>query len=371
MIMNKRSLIRGTGLLALTSLLLTGCASTELPGSKNAGGTSTSETGTADYNTGDITQYCPDKPSKVGYAKGSYNTWVDITVAELKKEAAKCPTITDVIYADAHGDQQKAVSDVNSLAAQGVAAIVVQAEFGAAQIPSIAAANAAGIGTVPTISDPGGKVGVDYPAVITYDNDYFGKTWATWLNKTLGGKGTVVFLGGPAGAASSAGFFDGLSKGLKDYPGLKLAVDGVVDTSWDPGDKKRVMSGLLAQHGRIDAVVTDYGATDTGVIDAYLDAGLDLPALATLASANITGCEWEKHHFDLMTLDGSTSVSKIALRQALAATKGMKDPEPTKIQLPVFIDTVNGKEPKCEPDLPMDADLASSLSTDELKKLLG
>lgn len=369
MLRTRKSLTIGASVLAVAGLVLTGCASTETGSANDAA--AEDQTGTAEYGEGDITQFCPETDSKVAYAKGSNNTWTKIVLAELEDEAAKCDTISEVVFADAQNDQQKSISDLNSLVAQGVAAVVVQPEFGAAQIPSIAAANAAGVGTVPLISDPGGQVGTDYPAAVLYDNDYFGETQVSWLNEVLDGEGTVVFLGGIPGAASSKSFYDGVAKAMENYPGLEFAVEGVVDTNWDPGEKKRVMSALLAQHGRIDAVISDYGTTDTGVIEAYLEAGLELPALATNASANINGCQWEENNFDFLSLDGSTSVGRIALRQALAATLGVENPEPTRIQLPVFIDTANGKNPVCEADLPVDADLSSSLSTDELKELLG
>lgn len=369
MLRTRKSLTIGASVLAVAGLVLTGCASTETGTANDAA--AENQTGTAEYGEGDITQFCPETDSKVAYAKGSNNTWTKIVLAELEDEASKCDTITEVVFADAQNDQQKSISDLNSLVAQGVAAIVVQPEFGAAQIPSIAAANAAGVGTVPLISDPGGQAGVDYPVMVGHDFDYIGETQAAWLNEVLDGEGTVVFLGGIPGAASSKSFFDGFSKALEQYPGLTLVVDGVVDTNWDPGEKKRVMSALLAQHGRVDAVVSDYVTTDTGVIEAYLEAGLDLPALAGNASANVNGCQWEEHNFDFLSLDGTTSVGRIALRHALAATQGLENPEPSKVQIPVFIDTVKGKNPKCEPELPADADLSADLTIDQLKALLG
>lgn len=364
----RKSLLAGASFLALAALM-SSCASTEA--NPNGPGSGAQE-GTSEFGDGDITPYCPEEDSKVAFAKPSDNTWTQTVLAEIRDEASKCDTITEVIFANAQGDQQKAVSDIQSLVAQGVAAIVTIPDFGAAQIPSIAAANAAGVGTVPVISDPGGQVGIDYPTIVRYDYDYVGETQVKWLNDVLGGEGTIVFLGGTPGAASSKSTFDGVKRALEDYPGLTLVEDRVVDTNWDPGEKRRVVSGLLAQHGRIDAVITDYGAIDSAVIEAYLDAGLELPALATQASANVTGCTWEANNFPYLSLDGSTSLGRIGLRHALAASKGMTNPEPADgIQIPVFIDTENGKPPVCEPDLPGDADLSTSLTTEQLKELLG
>ncbi|MHC6229158.1 substrate-binding domain-containing protein [Arthrobacter sp. MMS24-T111] len=352
--------------LTAVALLATGCASTET----NTGAAAAQQTGATTFGTGDITQYCPKEPTKVAYAKGSNNSWTAITLAEIRDEASKCKTITDVIFTDAQGNQQQAVSDLNGLVAQGVKAIVVQPEFGQAQIPSIAAAHNAGVGIVPLISDPGGSPGTDYSQAVLQDYAGAGKDWADWLNKTVK-KGTVAFLGGTPGAASSASFFNGLKEALKQYPDLKLVSDSVIDTNWDAGQKKRVVSGLLAQHGRIDAVVSDYGLTDTGVIEAYKAAGVKLPALATLASGNANGCQWKQDNFQYLSLDETTTLGRIALRKALAAEQKIENNEPTTIRLPISIDTTAGKNPKCESTLPPDADLSSKLSVEQLKKLFG
>ncbi|MGP3534030.1 substrate-binding domain-containing protein [Microbacterium sp. RD1] len=367
-----RSQTRTLALLAAAAsavLVLAGCADTSATTSQGSGQAAEQE-GTAEYGDGDIAEFCPDEDTKVAYAKGSNNTWTRITLAEIEAEAALCDTISEVIFTDAQGDQQKAVSDLNSLVAQGVGAIVVQPEFGAAQIPSIAAANQAGIGTVPLVSDPGGQVPTDYPDRVLQDYDYMGEQWAEWLHENVG-EGTVAFLGGTPGAASSQSIFAGFQEALAKYPELTLVQPNVIDTNWDAGQKKRVVAGLLAQHGRIDAFVSDYILTDTGVIDAYKEAGVELPAILGLASGNVNGCQWEEENFPMFSFDGTTQLGRIALRKALAASQGTEDPEPSIVQLPVFIDTADGKNPLCEPDLPADADLSSTLSVDELKELLG
>ena len=57
--------------------------------------------------------------------------------------------VADVIYADAGGDEQKAISDLNGLVAQGVNVIVVNADSGAALLPAIQAATEAGVSVRP------------------------------------------------------------------------------------------------------------------------------------------------------------------------------------------------------------------------------
>lgn len=346
------------------ALVATGCAST----TETSAAPQANLDGATEFGTGNMEDFCPDEPMKVAYAKGSNNSWTRITLAEIRQEAAKCENITEVLFTDAQGNQQQAISDINGLVAQGVKAIVVQPEFGQAQLPSLRAAHEAGVGVVTLISNAGGTVGVDYADAVLEDTDASGRDWVQWLDKTIG-KGTVAFLGGTPGAASSAQFFDGVKKSMADYPDLKLVSDSVIDTNWEAGQKKRVVSGLLAQHGRIDAFITDFGLTDTGVIDAYKEAGLELPAIATNATGNANGCQWKEHNYDFLGLEETTTFGRIALRKAVAASQGIENPEPSVVRIPTVIDTTAGKDPKCEPGLPADVDLTSSLSVEELKAI--
>ena len=48
------------------------------------------------------------------------NSWRLVTTASGAEEAAKCPSITQYEYADGQGNTQKAISDINSMAARGI-----------------------------------------------------------------------------------------------------------------------------------------------------------------------------------------------------------------------------------------------------------
>ena len=52
------------------------------------------------------------------------NSWRLVTTASGQEEAAKCPSITEYVYADGQGNTQKAISDINSMAARGINAMV-------------------------------------------------------------------------------------------------------------------------------------------------------------------------------------------------------------------------------------------------------
>lgn len=368
---NHRKHLVAVGAVA-ASLAMASCASTVAPSQTSSAAAqaapATVATTPADIsNAYDITKLCGDKPMNIAFAKGTGNTDSQLVMGELMAEASKCPNVK-VRFVDAQGSQQKAISDINALVAQGIDGIITQPEFGEAQLPSMRAAVKAGVPVVTLISDPGGTIGTDMTDKVHQDFPALGQKWADWMNTNVKA-GKVVFLGGTPGAPSSKSFFDGLTAGLTKYPDLKLVQDSIVNTNWDAAEKKRVTAGLLAQHGRIDAVVSDYGWTDLGALDAYKDAGMKLPALVTVASANGDGCRWQQDEFPYLSIEGTTTLSRIALRKVIAAANKVEDPESSTVQLPAAIDTAGGKDPKCDKSLPLDANLSADLTSEQLKAI--
>lgn len=341
----------------LVAGLLAACGSSS--SSDSTGGSTGSATAS------DTAGLCPKKPIRVAFAKGAGDTWTKISLATLKDEAAKCKTIKDVLFTDAGGNQTKGIADINGLVAQGTDVLIVMPEFGPAQLPAMRAAVRAGTKVVAQIDDVDGKIGTDVSASVLVDTKKVGQQWADWLDKSVG-SGKVAFLGGIAGAQSSKQLFDALKEGLTKYPKLELVIDHVVDTDWNAGTRQRVMGGLLAKHGRIDAVVSDYGTIDYGTLNAYKQAGLELPALAAFASSNGTACYWKSTPFDYMSVDGQTTLIRQSLRAGLAAYNGNPASTPTIVDLPVTVDTKDAKNPKCDVALPDDAAIGSDLPADAL-----
>lgn len=316
----------------------------------------------------DVTKLCGDKPLKLAFPTGIANPWMKDVYQMILNESKKCPNIQDVQMVDAQVDQQKSVSDVNSLVAQGVNGIVTLPIFGQAQIPSFRNALKADVPVVTFIADSSGKPGTDVTAHVSQDLKTYGQGWADWLDKNLE-KGTVVFLGGAPGQPSSSDAFKAFSTGLAQYPDLKLVESEFQPTNNSTVEKKRVMTGLLAKHGRIDAVVTDAGAYDTAVLEAYKEAGMKLPFLANANSTNGVACSWQKENFPLFSWDGSQSLGVVAFRHMLAAVTGAPTSEPLMVKPIVSIDTIGGVDAKCDSSMSPDVDWSVTLTDAELRKV--
>ncbi len=375
--MSKNSRLRPkliAGAIAVCSLTAT-TACGELPTAGNGPGSSVAaEVVSAPFEgRPSITDFCGDKPIQVALADGfGGNSLRKIMRRQFELEAAKCPNITKTIYTDANSDPQKYASDINGLVAQGVNVIITLDDFGPAALPALRKATQAGVVVVPYKSNPGGMAGTDYEVFVSEDSNSVGKEWADWGARILHGKGQVAMLGGTPGNALSTAFLDGYKKAAPD--GLKLVQNDPITTNWTIAGMQQAVTGLLTQHADTGLLLADYGATIPAIARAYAAAGKPLVPIAVTASSNEVGCAWEglkakNPDFELLSIDGTGNVPKIALRKAVAAAQGLKDPESPLVKLSVFIDTKNGKMPTCNPALPPDADLSADLTPEQMKEV--
>jgi ribose transport system substrate-binding protein len=349
--------------------LLAACSSKSTP----ATGTSRTATSGAQQagSSGDITKLCGTKPMKVGFLKSvGGNSWVLQAAAEFKDEAKKCSNISTALFSQAINDQQKAISDINSFVAQGVNVIVISADYGAPELPAIRKATQAGVKVVAILGDAGGKAGTDFVDSVNFDTDYIGKSWAAFLNTHVK-TGTVAFLGGTPGNATSTSFFASFQKAMRAYPKIKIVENRVQDTNWDPAVRKKVMAGLLAKYGRTDAIASDFNGPDTGALQAYAAANMKPPTVVSITSNNAIGCSWAKTSYPFEVMNQTSSMTRLALRIGVAAYEGTTDSESALLRPKPADYLPGGKAPACNPALPPDADLSANLSPAQLSALFG
>lgn len=323
---------------------------------------------------GDITPLCGTKPAVVALVDGYGGAaWFKTTAEEFKDELSKCKNVTKVLYLNANGSQQKYNSDINSLVSQGVNVLVSFTHFGDASLPVLRSATKAGLTVVPFFAQIAGTPGKDYVAVVYQDPGPNGVMWADFLAKTVK-SGNVIFLGGPPGATSSQRFMDAFKAGLQKYPNLKLVESNYIVTNWNPVDTQKAIAGLIAKYGKIDGIASDYGLTTNAAIKAFEQAGLPIPAQATLASSNEINCKYLDYKkagkpWPYLSLDGTTTLARAAARRAMAAYSGVKPTEPLAWSPYAYVDSTKGVDPRCDTTLPPDADLSGQLSTSALKEL--
>src|SRR6188472_4466724 len=144
--------------------------------------------------------WCGPKKITLGLTDGfGGNSWRLVTTASARNEAAKCPSVKSLTYADGQGNTQKAISDIQGMVAKGVNALVVFPDAGKAILPALTSSYKAGVITVPYRVTPGGKAGVNYNVFIDTPFVNAGKDWGNWIKQVLPNGGNVLMLSGPQG----------------------------------------------------------------------------------------------------------------------------------------------------------------------------
>jgi ribose transport system substrate-binding protein len=174
-------------------------------------------------------------------------------------------------------------SDIRSLIAKGVKAIVFNPNDPNALNPALAEAHAAGIVTVAVdsyVTDPN--------TWNLYNNQVmYAELGAKWLFEQLGGKGTVWYTRGIAGNSADSDRDKGFQTILKQYPGIKIVPnDQGVFTGWDPATTTRITNDFIqsGQYDKIDGI----WASGMGkqIVDAIKAAG---KKFVPIADADIGG----------------------------------------------------------------------------------
>lgn len=332
----------------------TGSATTA---SSSAAGTSAANTAAqsataaqeiSDVGVSSSTSFCGTKKIVLGIHDGfGVNAWSQESLAAVRSEAALCPNVKTVV-AIGGGDLQKSISDVNSMVAQGVNALVLIPDFGQAQLKSIQNATKAGVKVVPWGANPGGVPGKDYVAYVDWSAPASGTRWAKWMVEALHGKGNVIFTGGPAGNPVGAEQLAAIVAVFKSHPGMKLLTGDTTwpVTNWDPATAQKVTSALLAKYPKIDGIISNYGTDALASARAFQAANRKLVPIATL-DANGLSCIYKKAGVPLATISSRNWLGRIAARKAIAAAEGQQDNEPSTYDLPFFEDSLHGKPLQC------------------------
>jgi ribose transport system substrate-binding protein len=309
---------------------------------------------------------------------GGLNAWSKASLAEAKAEAEKCDAIKKEIVVNAGFDPQKAISGLQGLISQGANAIVIIPDAGVcAELPAMRQATQRDVAVVPWAADGCGKVGTDYAAYIDWDAEAAGRAWAEWTFEQMGGKGKVLFLGGPAGNPVSAGHVRGILAAKEQYPDIEFVEDMSPESfpvsNWDPAEGRKVTASLLAKHPQIDGLIVDYGSVAESAIKAFQQAKRPVPPVAT-TEANFLACAWEKakgtpDEFELATVSSRNWLARYAVQTAVAEASGGTPPTLKGngiIDLGVYEDsTQEGKQPKCDDSLPPETYFSNDLPEEE------
>jgi ribose transport system substrate-binding protein len=331
--------------------------------------------GSASVAGAETPSWCGPKQATLALLDGyGGNSWRQVTTASGKQTVELCPSITKYEYADGQGDTQKSISDIKSMAAKGVDALVVFGDAGPAVLPAITSVFKAGKVIVPYRVEVGGKEGENYSKFIgaSFVND--GENWGKWIKSILPKGGNILFLSGPAGNSQG---LDEL-KGLKNILGPEYVFinpEPFAVTNWDPALTQKVLTAEIAKDQKIDVIVSDFGPSLVGALPLFAKQGKSIPALAT-SDGNSLGCFWEEQQaanpdFKLFTVATGNDNVRLAVQWAVALATGGTPPTDNVFKAPAFEDSVSGNKVQCRKDLPGAIYLSSELPAEDQAKAVG
>lgn len=279
------------------------------------------------------------------------NVWREVTHMEFVVQALTYPQIGKIIYTDAQGDTQKAISDFRSLIAQNVNVIVTFADAGQALLPTVRQATARHILVVPYISGVGGAPGRDYLSFVAEDLCKLGKNFAGVLNQQLPSGGGVAFLGGTPGNPLSAAW-QGCEAPALDS---NITVVAKSDTMWTRQGTLQAVSAILSQHPGIKGISYEYADGFLGGLQAYRAAHQPVNITLTLRTDEQgLFCQWKQMNnpnFKIFYSSGGSFDSRIALTTAMMKLAGQS--VPANVVVPAKMRQVTASS--CNPAIPLEA----------------
>lgn len=279
----------------------------------------------------DTTQYAKEGPYTIGFAsQGPTNSWATIYDETLKARAAELGVTLE--YAGADGKEDKQVNDINDLLAKGVDALIVTPMGPAIKAP-IERAAAEGI---PVILCTGIVDTDTNVSRVDRDNRLNGALSAEWIAQKVGAAGKIVMLAGIPGVPTAESRLEGANEVFAQYPDIEI-LDSQY-TNWSPTEGKTVMEQMITKYGdTIDAIWSDSGLQNVGVIQAYNEAGLSVPPI-TAEPLNGFLKLAKENNVEFAAIGYPPTHSADCLDTAIAALEGQPVSSFVNVDVPIFTD---------------------------------
>lgn len=205
----------------------------------------------------------------IGFVVSTQTNPFFVTLKEGAEAKAKELGV-ELIVLDSQDDSTKAASNMEDLITRGVDVIVVNPTDSDAIVPSVEAANEAGIPviTVDRVSNGGEVV-----SSVASDNIAGGKMAGEFIIEKLAGKGKVVELEGISGANSAIERGQGFNEAIEGS-GLEVVAKQTAD--YDRSKGLEVMENILQSQPEIDAVFAHNDEMALGALEAIKAAGRDI-----------------------------------------------------------------------------------------------
>lgn len=306
----------------------------------------------------DTSQYKIDGTPRIAFAiqapEFSWPATYNAAVEARQREAY--PDIDLIISGTGLGETDTQVATIEDLLVQQPDALIITPLTDVSGPVEQAAAQG-----IPVVLCTGTAETDAYVTRVDRDNYLNGAIGAEWVAREIGGAGKIVMLGGPAGVPTAEARFEGSHSVFSQYPDIEILAEE--NTSWDAASGKEIMQALLTQYDDIDAVWADGGGQAVGAIEAFKDAGREIPPFTAEPLNGFLRLASEEG-FPFVAVGYPPSHSAACLDAAMAILAGETVPSFINVEVPLFDQT--GLDEWYRPDCVDDLWLPTPLSDEEL-----
>jgi len=226
--------------------------------------------------TVDTAKFKKDPPYNVAtIVQGPTNGWGTIFDTVMKYELAQSGKVKSTLYVPWDFTTESQANGIDDAIAKKVDVILLTAMSRAGLKAPVERAVAAGIPVVTCMATVAGE---GPTADVSRDLPMMGYESAKALAEKLNGNGNVVLLHGIAGVDAAEFWKSGAHAALKDYPGIKVVAEEY--GQWSVSDALDKMRAVLTAQPKVDGVWVGGLEMGVSVINAFKDAGRQLPVMA-------------------------------------------------------------------------------------------
>jgi ribose transport system substrate-binding protein len=294
----------------------------------------------------DTAQYATPGPWKLCFSNASVdNPWRQVGFTTMQAEVDLHPDIAEFEVLDAEAADDKQISDIETLTGSGDCdALIVSPNTTATLTPAIEAACETGIPVI--VFDRGVETDCPVTFIKPIGGYAFGADAAEFLVDEVEPGGKVLALRILPGVDVLETRF-AAAQSIFEESDIELV--GAEFTEGDAAATKSIVSDYIQREGELDGVWMDAGATGLAAIEAFEDAGVDVPP--------ITG-EDQQDFLQKWDEDGLTAVAPTYptyqwRTPIIAATRILSGEEvPKEWNLPQPVITEDNLADYLQPDMP-------------------
>lgn len=308
---------------------------------------------------------------RLGFSNASLdNEWRFALVHAVEHAVARLgQAIGKLSVRHANDDADTQVAHLHALIDEGVDGLIVSAVDPSLISEPLERAHRNGVPVV--LVDRAVGPNVPYHSLVWADNEQIGRVHALWLAEKLGGRGSIVMLGGKERALPARRRFEAAREMLTNFP--ELDVLEFHWTDWHREEARLIMDEAIANHGdRIGGVWCDSGLQGSGSMEAFIAAGASRGRIPphTGGDLNLAYKLAITHRIPLAALDYPPAMGVAAVEVLQAALRGQWVPKTLHVASETILTRGQGTrsiratllaEEHVRWDLPDDLVLASGL----------